>query len=158
MGRCNRQAEEALAGALGPGSLHREHIGHRVAQVGHRRGTSAEAGAGQPGGQAQQAGGIGLVRRIPHGDQGRIGQAQPGLQHVAAGGGLGAADEAVGQVCRRQGSKEGRLHQQGLPADEAPPQAGIASGIAAEIEAVKHCDQRFKGRQGCVSKPPQQLQ
>ena len=158
MGRGHRHCIKTLAGAGLAGPEHRVHIGHRVAQIGHRRGGLPEAPPGQLGGQTQQTGGVWLVGGIAHGDQGGLAEGQPLLQHVAGGGGLRTAHKPPGKIGRREGREQSRLHQQGFGTDKTAPVAGISLGIAAEIEAAKHLHQRLKARQRLNTMAAQQLQ
>jgi 30S ribosomal protein 3 len=141
VGRGDRQGEKALIWPALAGAQHGFHIRHGVAQVGHGRPPPAERLA-SPGrellGQGQQAGGIGFLRRIPHGHKGRIGDPQPFLQQKPGGGGFRAAHESPRQPCRAEIGKKVASHQQGLFADEALPLRWRATGVTAEIEAAEH--------------------
>ncbi len=160
MRRRDCQAEEALARNPFAGPQHGLYIGDGVAQIGHRWRCLAQAelvgaevraigvaGGQQRGGQLQQAGGIGFVRGLTHGDDGGILQAEALLQHVAHRGWLGTAHEAPEQAGRAQICKELRPHQQRLLANEATPQGGIAFGITAEIVSAEGGHQGVKGWQ-----------
>ena len=120
------------------GVEHRVNIGYRVADVSDPAG---HLSVSKLLGQANQACGIGLVRSIAHGDQRRITQAKPLLQHVASGCGFGAADEAPADVLPGQFLEKGSVHQQRFVADEALPLLRIPFGITAEVKAAENLDQ-----------------
>ena len=151
VGRRHGQGHKALVGAAAAGIHHRHHIGHGVTQVGNRRRPATQPRAApvphQLVGQRQQPGGVRLVRGIAHGDQGRLAQPEPLLQHIAGGGRLSAAHKAPADPGGRKPGKEGRLHQQGLAADETGPVGGIPGRVAAEIEPAEHLHQGRKRRQ-----------
>ena len=103
--------------------------------------------------------GIGFVGGIPHGDQGWVDQPQALLQHIAAGWGFGATNEAPGKPCVVEGVEEFWRHQQGFVADEALPAGGIAMGVAAEVGLTENRDNLIKSRQGGAgASAPQQFE
>ena len=96
----------------------------------------------------QQTAGIGFIGGIPHGDQGRINEPQPLLEHIASGGRFGATDEAPAQLGPLQLSKETCFHQQRFIPYEALPLGRIPLLITAEIELGKAAHQRRPPWQG----------
>ena len=157
--RGDGQAQEGVLRLLLARALHRDHISHRVPQISHGdRRLGPERRLEQFRRQPQKSRGVGFVGGIAHGDQRRLAQPQALLEHEASRWWLGSTHKSPSHAGLAELIEEAGLHQKRLTADEAPPLAGVAVGIAAEIEAVEHLHQGFKGRELVQPAAAQQFQ